>query len=52
MTRIPSSTAPQERQDWLLAWLERSTRPQELPSKIEDEGVIARVVAILRAGEQ
>ena len=52
MTGIPSSTAPQERQAWLLAWLERSTRPQGLPSKVEDSSVIAKVVAIVQAGER
>ncbi len=50
MTRIPSSTAPQERQAWMLEWLERTTDPQGLPLKIEDPSVIAKVVAIVKTG--
>ena len=50
MTRIPSSTAPQERQAWMLEWLERTIDSQGLPPKIADPSVIAKVVAIVKAG--
>lgn len=50
MTGIPSSTAPQQRQAFVLDWIERTTRKQDLPSKIEDPSVIAKVVAIVQAG--
>jgi hypothetical protein len=50
MTGIPSSTAPQQRQAFVLDWIERTTREQDLPSKIEDASVIAKVVAIVQAG--
>ncbi len=50
MTGIPSSTAPQQRQAFVLDWIERTTREQDLPSRIEDPSVIAMVVAIVLAG--